>query len=259
VTRRSILLGLVATLVVGGCGRPLDVSQFPTPLALYEAGMEKFRDRKWADAILAFERLTLDVGARDPLLPLAHWHLGLARLSNDERLLAAQSFTRLAEQAPDDTLADDAIFQAARAYSGLWRRPELDPQYGLLAETQYRLLLALYPDSRFADSASVSLRRLDDRFARKDYDIGMHYVRRRAYDSAIIFFKDVVRNHPESDVARLSMLRLVEVYRLPALNYREDAAEVCSALRAAYPTDPAVLAACKLPGADSTATPPAAR
>lgn len=258
-TRRSILLALTATLFASACGRPLDVTQYPTPLALYDAGMAKFRDRKWADAIVAFERLTLDLAARDPLLPLAHWHLGLARLGNDERLLAAQSFTRLAEQAPDDTLADDAVYQAARAYSGLWRRPELDPQYGLLAETQYRLLLALYPDSRFADSSTLALRRLDDRFARKDYDIGMHYVRRRAYDSAIIFFKDVVRNHPESDVARLAMLRLVEVYRLPALNYVEDAAEVCAALRAAYPTDAAVMATCKLPGADSTATPPVAR
>ena len=95
--------------------------------------------------------------------------------------------------------------------------------------------------------------------AKKDYDIAMHYVRRKAYDSAIIFLKDVVRNHPESDVARQAMLRLVEVYRLPLLNYREDAAEVCGALRSAYPTDPQVLATCKVAVADSTAVPPAAR
>ena len=258
-TRRSILLALAATALATGCGRPLDVAQYPTPVSLYEAGLAKYRDRKWDDAILAFERLTLDLPTRDTLLPLAHWHLAQSRLRKDERLLAAQAFLRLAEQLPDDSLADDAIYSAGRSYAELWRRPELDPQYGLLAETQYRLLMALYPDSRFADSARVGLRRLDDRMARKDYDIGMHYVRRKAYDSAIIFFKDVVRNHPESDVSRLAMLRLVEVYRLPLLNYQEDAAEVCGALRAAFPTDAQVLAACKLAAADSAAAPPAAR
>jgi outer membrane assembly lipoprotein YfiO len=259
VTRRPILLALAVLTTATGCGRPLDLAQYPTPVSLYEAGMAKYRDGKWTDAATAFERLTLDLPTRDSLLPLAHWYLAQTRLQNDERLLAAQSFLRLAEQLPDDSLADDAIYQAGRAYSGLWRRPELDPQYGLLAETQFRLLLALYPDSRFADSAQAGLRRLDDRMAKKDYDIGMHYVRRKAYDSAIIFLKDVVRDHPDSDVARQAMLRLVEVYLLPALNYREDAAEVCAALRAAYPTHPEVLATCKLPAADSTAVPPAAR
>jgi outer membrane assembly lipoprotein YfiO len=259
VTRRSILLALAVTALATGCGRPLDVAQYPTPVSLYEAGMARYNDEKWADATLAFERLTLDLPTRDSLLPLAHWHLAHSRLRNDERLLAAQAFLRLAEQLPDDTLADDAIFQAGRAYSGLWRRPELDPQYGLLAETQFRLLLALYPESRFADSSRTGLKRIDDRMAKKDYDIGMHYVRRKAYDSAIIFLKDVVRNHSESDVSRQAMLRLVEVYRLPLLNYRDDAAEVCGALRAAYPTDAEVLATCKLPAADSTAVPPAAR
>jgi outer membrane protein assembly factor BamD len=259
VTRRPILLALAVTALATGCGRPLDLSQYPTPVSLFEAGMARYNDEKWNDAILAFERLTLDLPTRDSLLPLAHWHLAQSRLKNDERLLAAQAFLRLAEQLPDDTLADDAIFEAGRAYSGLWRRPELDPQYGLLAETQFRLLLALYPESRFADSSRAGLRRIDDRMAKKDYDIGMHYVRRKAYDSAIIFLKDVVRNHPESDVSRHAMLRLVEVYRLPLLNYQDDAAEVCAALRAAYPTDPEVLSTCKLAAADSTAVPPAAR
>ncbi len=258
-TRRTIPLVLTALALVIGCARALEVSDYPTPASLYEAGMAKYRDRKWDDAIRAFERLTLDLATRDSLLPKAHWYLAQSRLGSDERLLAAQAFLRLAEQLPDDTLADDAIYHAGRSYAGLWRRPELDPQYGLLAETQYRLLLALYPDSRFADSARVGLQRLDDRLARKDYDVGMHYVRRKAYDSAIIFFKDVVRNHPESDVARLAMLRLVEVYRLPLLNYREDADEVCGALRAAYPTDQQVVATCKLAATDTTAAPSAAR
>src|SRR5690606_12187105 len=149
---------------------------------------------------------------RDSLLPPSHWYLGKARLGNDERLLAAQSFIRLAESFPQDSLADDALYLSGRAYAGLWRSPTLDPQYGLLAQTQYRLLAAVYPTSPWADSAAAELKRLDEWFASKDYGTAMHYIRRKAYDSAIIYLRDVVTNWPDTDKARLAMLRLVEVY-----------------------------------------------
>jgi outer membrane protein assembly factor BamD len=80
VTRRPILLALAVTALATGCGRPLDLSQYPTPVSLFEAGMARYNDEKWNDAILAFERLTLDLPTRDSLLPLAHWHLAQSRL-----------------------------------------------------------------------------------------------------------------------------------------------------------------------------------
>ncbi len=258
--RRATLPLIVLALALGaGCFKQFDVAQFPTSVALYDAGLAKYRDRKWDAAISAFERLTLDLPTRDSLLGRAHWFLAQSRLRNGERLLAAQAFIRLAEQLPDDSLADDAIYQAGRAYAGLWRRPALDPQYGLLAQTQHRLLLGIYPDSRLADSSRAAIRRLDERFAMKDFETGMQYVRRRAYDSAIIYFKDVVRGWPESDAARRAMLELVRVYRLPVLKYTEDAEEVCGALRAAYPSDAKVLTTCKLAIADTATALPAGR
>jgi outer membrane protein assembly factor BamD len=259
IRQRPLLLVLVAAVAASACFQAFEIAQYPTPTALYQAGKARYDDRKWADAIIAFERLTLDLPARDTLLGRAHWYLAQARLRNRESLLAAQAFLRLAEQLPDDSLADDAIFRAGRAYASLWRRNSLDPQYGILAQTQYRLLTGIYPDSRYADSAQAAIRQLDDRFARKDYDTGMHYVRRKAYDSAIIYLKDVVKNWPDSDAARLAMIRLVEVYRLPALRYTDDAAEVCGALRAAYPTDAQVLATCKLAVSDTSVATPTGR
>lgn len=243
--RRPVLLVLALTLLGASC-RTFNVRDFSTSSALFAASMKKFRDRKYADAATGFERLTLDLPTRDTLLPLAHWYLGQARLRRDERLLAAQAFIRLSETVPDDTLADDALLMSGRSYGGLWKRPTLDPQYGLLAQTQYRLLMGVYPNSKLVDTAAAELRRLDEMFAAKDFEVGMHYKRRKAYDSAIIFFKDVVKNFPETDKARQAMLQMVAIYRLPAIDYKEDAAEVCDALRGAYPTHPEVVAACKV-------------
>jgi outer membrane protein assembly factor BamD len=241
------LIPFVLVFVVGACAQTLNVRRFSTSAALFEAGKARYDREKWGDAILAFEKLTFDLPQRDTLLPLAHWYLGHARRNNDERILAAQSFMRIGEQFPTDTLADDAIFYSAVSYREMWRRPSLDPQYGILAQAQFRVLQGIFPDSPLADSAGRELARLDEWFATKDFETGMHYVRRKAYDSAIIYFQDVVTNWPNTDKARQAMLQLVKVYRLPVMNYSQDAEEVCSALRAGFPTDTEVLQLCKLP------------
>lgn len=256
---RRLLPALLLFLAIGtaGCFRSFNVRQYSTSSSLFEAGLQKYRTGKWEDAISAFERLTLDLPARDTLLPLAHWYLGHSRLERTERLLAAQAFLRLSETSPDDTLADDALLLSGRAYAGLWRRPSLDPQYGYLAETQFRLLIGVYPNSTLADTAQAELRRLDEWFASKDFETASHYQRRKAYDSAILYYKDVVKHWPESDKARQAMLRLVEVYRAPALKYEDDANEVCEALRAAYPADADVRRVCAITPGDSARAPAA--
>jgi outer membrane protein assembly factor BamD len=241
------LLLLVLLVVVGACSQAINVRSYSTSVSLYEAGLERYNREKWTDAIAAFEKLTFDLPTRDTLLPRAHWYLGQARRKNEERVLAAQSFMRLAELFPDDTLADDALYWSAVSYREMWRRPSLDPQYGILAQAQFRTLMGIFPDSPLADSSNVELARLDEWFASKDFETGLHYFRRRAYDSAIIYFQDVVKNWPNTDKARQSMLQLVKIYRLPVMNYAEDADEVCATLRAGFPTDAEVLAACKLP------------
>lgn len=253
---RPRLALLLIVIGLTGCFRGFNVRDYPTSVSLYQAALARFEGKRYADAATAFERLTLDLPSRDSLLPRAHWYLGLARLERDERLLAAQSFIRLSEDFPDDSLADDALLMSGRAYLGLWRNAALDPQYGILAQTQFRLLAGVYPNSPLADSATAALRALDERFATKDYETGLHYVRRKAYDSALLYFKDVVKGWPESDRARQAMLRMVEIYRLPILNYTDDAEELCTTLRAAYPRDPEVVRLCKLPTAtDAIATP----
>ena len=122
---------------------------------------------------------------------------------------------------------------------------------------QFRQLSTLYPDSPFkkqADSASLDI---DERKAAKDYGTGMHYVRRKAYESSLIYFKDVVKDYPLTKMARDAQIEMVVVYRRPELKYLPEAAETCLALRTSYPADPAVAALCPTAGnavADSVAT-----
>lgn len=241
---------VVGAFAVAACGNKWDIKRYSGSTdKLYQASIEQFRRHHWDEAVQGFERLTLDLPAHDTLLSQCYFFLGQAHGKKGEPLLAAQSFERLAEAFPDDSLAPVALYDAGMSYAAMWRRPQLDPQYGESALGQFQTLVALYPSSPYKDRADAQMTRLQEWFAIKDYGTGMHYLRRKAYDSAIIYFKDVVKNYPNAVVTRRAYLRLVDAYR--AIHYRDDAADVCNLLHAAYPQDAEVRRRC---GAVATAS-----
>lgn len=233
--------GLVAALALGlaaaACRPSFVITKFPTNEALYKASLTEFRKHHWDNAVSGFDKLTLDLGIRDTLLVSSYWYLAQAHLRQGDKLLAAQAFSRLVESFPDDSLAPRAELAAGRAYQSLWHKPSLDETYGLTAMQTYTMLVQLYAqtDSAVADSARQQIAKLNEWFATKEYDSGMFYFRNDAWDSAILYFKEVASKWPETDHARLSMLRLAESYH--KIHYTEDLADVCTQLRSLYPND----------------------
>ena len=250
-TRLSVAL----LAVVAACAPAFKPQVYPTSEKLFDASLDRLKRKKYDDAVAGFEKLTLDLSSRDSLLPLTYLYLGSAHTGRAEYLLAAQEYSKLAENFADDSLADDALMQSGRSYSRLWRRPGLDPQYGQLAQVQYRLLVTLYPDSPLRPQADAELKRLDEWFATKDFDVGDSYFRRHAYDSAIIYFRDVIKNFPNTDRARQSMIRMVQAFRSPAMNYKEDAKDVCGTMHMLYAGDKEVAKVCAGVPVDSVAAP----
>jgi outer membrane protein assembly factor BamD len=237
----SAAIALVALLVA--CAQPFRLRDYEgSDARLFQATMREYERGRYENAIVGFERLTLDLPARDTLLPRAHFYLGKAHYKQKQYLLAAQAFSRLAESFATDTLADDALLWTARSYRRLWRKPTLDAEYGQTALTTYQLLTTLYPESPLRADAERQVADLQNWLARKALQNGMHYLRRKAYDSAIIYFRDVLQQYPSTPSAREASLRLVQAYR--AIRYTEDARELCESLRRDHASDEGVREAC---------------
>jgi len=238
---RPILLALLLAAPLA-CKPPFDPKIYPNPDKLYQVAMAEYKAGRYDNAAKAFEKLTLDLSARDPRLPLAYYYLAQSQSKQGQNLLAAATYNRLIDAFSQDTLVDDALFLSGRAYQKEWRHPELDATYGNSAVAAYQSLLSSYPDSPYAGRAKHELSRLDEWLAAKDYTTGYLYLKRKAYDSAILYFKDVIRLHPNAAKTRDTYLRLLEAYR--AIKYTEDARDLCDAMRKAYPDDREVRKAC---------------
>lgn len=249
---RRVLL-VVLLLAAAACHPDFQIAQFPTNEALFRAATTEFAAKRWDNAVAAFDKLTTDLPARDTLLPRAYWFLARAHEEHGDHILAATTYSRLVESFPDDSLADDAALASARQYWQMWRKPALDPTYGETALATYNTLLGLYPSSPLVPVAKKERAEVEDQFARKNYLSGMYYMRRKAYDSAIIYFRDILTKYPASLTAREAQLRLVDAYK--AIRYKEDAADACALLRKAHPEDAEVRVTCEGVAAPAAGTP----
>jgi len=229
-------------LFCAACKPEFDPKTYPSADKLYDVAVREYSAKHWENAGKAFEKLTTDFGIRDPRLPAVYYYLGQSQANQRLDLLAAATFNRLVDAFPQDTLVDDALFLSGRSYQRLWRKPALDAQYGQSALTAFQSLLTVSPDSPFAARATAALKKLDEWFAIKDYDTGYLYLKRKAYDSAIIYFKDVIRLHPNAGKTREAYLRLHEAYR--AIRYNDDARDLCDAMRKTYSSDREIRSIC---------------
>jgi outer membrane protein assembly factor BamD len=219
----------VAVLLVSGCFFRSQAPVPETPEAAWTYAMRAFRSGQWGDAQEAFRRLTFDLPARDSLLPRARFYLAETQLAQGEVLTAARDFRRVADDFPADALAPFALLRSGDAYLRQWRRAELDPSNGETALAVYQELDGRYPDSQAARLGGLRIQEIRDRFALKEFQAGVFYLRRGAYDSAILYFRGLIARYPTASVVPQAFVSLVRAYS--AIGYGEEREETCAHLR----------------------------
>jgi outer membrane protein assembly factor BamD len=233
--RRPLILVALVTLVLGACASRGPVFTNMDAETLFQHGMERLAERRWADAAEAFQNLLI-MHAADARAPEARFRLGEAYQGRREWITAATEFNRVAVEYPAGPWADDARFQTCYSYAQLAPRPQLDQQYTRVAIEHCRSLLAYYPDSEYAPRARDLIGELTERIAEKEYLTAEHYFNRRAFDSAIIYYQSLVADYPATAWAPRALLRMVQAYE--RLGYEQEASAARSRLLSEYPGSP---------------------
>jgi outer membrane protein assembly factor BamD len=226
---------VLALSLVAACHH-FDPRSHPDPEDLFTASMREFRAGRFDKAQTGFQALTFNVSARDTLYPLARFFLAECYFGQGDFVTAAREFRRVADESPGHPLAPDALLRTADSYAKLWEKPELDPSNGQTALATYQELAGRFPDSPASRIAVARLHVLNEKFATKEMENALFYFRRDAYDSAILYFKDVIASYPTSSVVPDAYTYIVRSYH--AIGYKDQEAEFCNALRQFYPQRP---------------------
>jgi outer membrane protein assembly factor BamD len=252
-TRKALLW---AALLVAGCGggrgaerstaAPAPVSESGASAAtidsLWRDAERAVRQGKWRESEKLLDRAVLEFPPGDARVAHAHFFLGEALFAQNRQLEATREFRRASDETPNDPIAPEALLRLGDVYADLWRRPELDPTYGQNALATYQELVNRYPGSAAAQRGQLRISELNERFATKAYKAAMFYFRLKAYDSAILYLKDLVATYPKASVVPDALVKLVQAYS--ALGYREDVQETCGYIRRFHPRAPKVGEVC---------------
>jgi outer membrane protein assembly factor BamD len=244
--RRYLYRGAVLLLAAGaaGCGSggAGALRSTVTAESLLQRARERFRQGDFRNARALFERAAFEYPPGHPQLAEARYFLGESLFQMGSYVAAAVEYRRVAEEHATSPYAPLALLRAGDAHLRQWTHPELDPSAGQTALAFYQELAGRYPGTDAAARAQLHVRQLREWFAEKAYRIGMFYVRRKAWDSAILYFKEIVANFADLDRASDALLRLVDVY--DAIKYREERRETCEHLRRYYPQVEGLADAC---------------
>jgi len=215
----------------GACHR-FSPRSYPVPEDLYQASMREFRAGRYEKAQVGFQALTFNVGARDSLYPLARFYLAESYFGQEDYVTAGREFRRVSDESPTFRLAPDALLRAADAEAAQWTKPPLDATDGQTALATYQELQGRFPDSPAARIATVRIRALNERFAAKEMETALFYFQRNAFDSAILYFKDLIASYNASALVPEAYGYLVRSYQ--AIGWKDEQATFCDQLRLYY-------------------------
>jgi len=226
------LAGLVALAAAAACHH-FDVRTYVDPVDLLHASMREYRAGRYDKSMEGFRKLTFDLSASDSLYPVARYFLGESYFGQGDYVTAAREFRRVADESPNSAQAPDALLRVGDCYAQLWTKPELDPSNGQTALATYHELQGRFPDASATRVAGARLRALNEQFARKEFENAVFYYRRSAYDSAILYFKDLIASYPSSTLVPEAFVYIVRSFH--AIGYKDEENDYCSRLRQLYP------------------------
>ena len=200
--------------------------------ALFARGQDAMSEEDWSDAVIAFQRFTLQFPTH-PRTQEARYLLGIAHMEDEQYITAANEFSRLASDYPAGPWADDARFKVCESYYELSPHPQLDQEYTRGALDHCQSLISYYPDSEYVTRAQQMLDELRHKLAMKLFLTAEFYDKNSAYDSAILYYDATVAQYPTTDVAPRALYRLLQVYE--ELDYTPEAEATRQRLLTEYP------------------------
>ena len=228
---RSLWLIFLVTFGSFGCGgEKTFVSESADDALDYAMGL--YREQKYSDAIQWFQRTIFDYPG-DERIDQAMFYLGDSYYEEGDYLMAASEFKRLTSEFPDGALAMKAYYRLGQCYGRLSPDYQLDQTDTRRAIQSFNTLIQRFPGGIYADSARMRVSELEDKLARKEFENGYFYYKRRYYDSAIIQFETVREDYSGSSWLAPTLYYLSKAY--DKLDLDEDAGGVRMELIELFP------------------------
>jgi outer membrane protein assembly factor BamD len=147
-----------------------------------------------------------------PLAPKAQYKLGLVLKGLMRYYEAEDAFNKVISNYPNSEWVEAAKFQIAACRAAISRGPAYDQGATKEAKEKFEDFVREHPDAVLSHEAEKNINQLNEKEAESNYSIGLFYEKQKAYESAKIYYNEVISNYPDSpwSVKALERLQVLE-------------------------------------------------
>jgi len=143
-----------------------------------------------------------------PLAPQAQYKLGLVLKGLLRYYEAEEEFNKVVSRYPDSEWASAAKFQIASCRSSLSKGSAYDQGAAQEAKERFEEFVKEHPDAVLSLDAEKNISNIREKEAEANYNIAVFYEKQKAFDSAKIYYNDIINNYPNSTWASQAAVKL---------------------------------------------------
>ncbi len=154
------------------------------------------------------------IGENAPYGPygeVSQYKMGLCYRKIGKLNEAKSAFEDLIKQYPDGEYVDLARFENALATVKQSKKSHYDQQATDQAIEEFQAFIQAHPESESVTEAKETIRELEERKAKKSFEIAKFYESRGERQSAKVYYNEVIEKFPESSFATSAKERLEEL------------------------------------------------
>jgi len=143
-----------------------------------------------------------------PIAPRAQYKLGIVLLGLMRYYEAEEAFNKVLTVYPNSEWVEPAKFQIAACRSAVSRGSYYDQAASQEAKEKFEEFVREHPDAVLSVKAEENIAQLKEKEAEGNFNIGRFYEKQKAYESAKIYYNDIISNYPRSTWAARALERM---------------------------------------------------
>ncbi len=179
----------------------------------YKRGQDYLENKKYYNAQQEFQIIVLS-GSHTEWGDDAQFYLAESYFKNKEYILAISEYERLTRKMKYSPFVEKCRWRICEAYVAKSPKYYHDPSNTHKALQKLQEFIDEYPDSEYSDEANKTIKKLRNKLSEKMLETAILYQKLHAYDSAIVAFRDLLRQYYDTDFAEEAHVGIVRSYSL---------------------------------------------
>jgi outer membrane protein assembly factor BamD len=189
-------IALVAALFIGCAGSMPKIPN--TPEAILEKADENYGKKNYYKAQELYKAFLSRHPGHDRS-DYAQFKLGESYYENREYPMASVEYQILLNNYGYSEYVDDALFKLGLCYYYESPKSQRDQQKAQDALSRFNQFLQTFPNSPLVPEVKENVALIHAKLAKKAFDAGYYYYRRKKWLAATIYFNKVLENYPDNE------------------------------------------------------------